>query len=75
MGPRLQAPSNPRATWGRSWPAWDEEGLVGLKKSKNGGTCLVVQWLVCSQRRGPRFDPWLKYQILHATTQDPTCCN
>ena len=37
VGPRLQAPSNPRATWGRSWPAWDGEGLVGLKKSENGG--------------------------------------
>ena len=24
------------------------------------GTSLVVQWLrlLCSQRRGPRFDPW-----------------
>ena len=24
VGPRLQAPSNPRATWGRSWGEWEE---------------------------------------------------
>ena len=42
---------------------------VSLKK-RGLGTSLVVQWLrLCSQCRGPRFDPWSDNQILHATAK------
>ena len=42
---------------------------VSLKK-RGLGTSMVVQWLrLCSQCRGPRFDPWSDNQILHATAK------
>ena len=35
---------------------------------------MVAQWLtLCSQCRGPGFDPWWRKQILHAAAKDPGC--
>ena len=47
--------------------------LVSLKDASQRGFLVVQQIRLCSQCRGPGFDPWSGNQNLHATTKTQSC--